>query len=202
MIPVAPLILRADGTIAIILGARDWRNMGFGEAPSFERSSEGIHLFVTDTAGLGLRPTVVLNLFDDARSASDQLIKIHEFVERCVEGALIQGGRIADVLVYFVGHGCTDGSGHLCLLIRSSNEKAPFQTGIQIAALAGMLRASAARQRRIFILDCCFSEAALRDLWAMSGMREDIVAASALKELSPGEVSQQGTLLFLLLPSA
>jgi hypothetical protein len=53
------------------------------------------------------------------------------------------------------------------------------ETGIKAPDLARVLKLAAPQQRRVVILDCCFSEAAARDFIGQGGALDRAVAAIA-----------------------
>jgi hypothetical protein len=147
-------------TAAVVLGAHDWTQAGMSRAPSFLRSAKGVVRYLTD---LGLDLTLVLDLFDDPASAGDQLARIRDTLDTLLRERREEARPVADLLIYYVGHGHTDDEGHLSLLVRRSRRGMEAETGIKAPDLARVLKLAAPQQRRVVILDCCFSEAAARD---------------------------------------
>lgn len=193
-----PRLLDPASTFAVILGAQDWSRAGLENAPSFLRSAEYFHAYLIGrpSYGLGLEPDMVLDLFDDQSAADDQLERISTTIRARTRERRDAGRPIIDLLIYYVGHGTCDFGGHLHLLVRRSTQGIEEQTSIDAPALAQVLRIAAPQQRRFIILDCCFSEAALKDLGAM-GPAADVVAATAGKDLGP----HRGTVLLCSSPS-
>jgi len=188
-------LLDPQSTAAVILGASDWTEAGLGRAPSFLRSAGGILAHLLDSAGLGLDPTLVINLFDDVTSAGEQLARIRDTLDVRLRERRSEERPVADLLVYYVGHGYTDAQGHLALLVRRSREGMEAETGIRAPDLAQVLRRAAPQQRRLVILDCCFSEAAVRDFVGMSGALDQVVAAVAAKDVGEALPQRGGLLL-------
>jgi hypothetical protein len=193
-------LLAADATAAVVLGASDWRAAGLGEAASFRRSAKGVVAWLYDRGGLGLAPDLVLDLFDSPESAGEQLARIRDTLDSWLRDRRERGTPVADVLVFYVGHGHSDEKGTLSLLVRDSRRNLEAETGIKAPDLARALRLGAPQQRRLVVLDCCFSEAAVRDFVGMSGALSQAVATGAgkaLAEESPG----RGTLLLCSSPA-
>jgi len=89
-------------------------------APSFLRSAKGVVAYLIDSVSLGLDPTLVLDLFDDTASAGDQLARIRDTLDTLLRERREEARPVADLLIYYVGHGHTDDQGHLSLLVRRS----------------------------------------------------------------------------------
>jgi uncharacterized caspase-like protein len=141
----------------------------------------------------------VLDLFDDLASARDQLTRVRNTLDKLLRERRDNGHPVADILVYYVGHGHTDDQNHLSLLVRRSHRGMEAETGIKAPDLARVLRIAAPQQRRMIVLDCCFSEAAARDFIGQSGALDQAVAASAMKDLKDDQ-PQRGTLLLCSSP--
>jgi hypothetical protein len=73
------------------------------------------------------------------------------------------------------------------------------ETSIRAPDLARALKLAAPQQRRIVILDCCFSEAAAKGFIGMSPSLDQAVAATAAKDLRDDE-PKRGTLLLCSSP--
>jgi formylglycine-generating enzyme required for sulfatase activity len=194
-----PRLLDPVSTAAVVIGAHDWSEAGLGRAPSFLRSAKGLVRYLIDSAGLDLDPTLVLDLFDDPASAGEQLARIRETLDALLRERRDEGRPVADVLVYYVGHGHTDDQNHLSLLVRRSRRGMEAETGIKAPDLARVLRVAAPQQRRMIVLDCCFSEAAARDFIGQGGALDQAVAATAMKDLRDDQ-PQRGTLLLCSSP--
>jgi len=197
-----PRLLDPAGTVAIIIGAYDWTKAGLVNAPSFRRSAAQLNRYLLTTApyGLGLEPDLILNLFDDPSPAGAQLVRIRDTVRSLVRENKETERPITDVLIYYVGHGTVDYGGHLHLLVKDSSEGIEEQSSIAAPDLAQVLRVAAPQQRRLVVLDCCFSEAAATSFGGMGTLNE-AVAATALRDLEPGVPSpERGTLLLCSSP--
>ena len=191
-------LLNPSSTAAVVLGAHDWSEAGLGRAPSFLRSARSIVRYLYDPAGLGLDPELVLDLFDDTAAAGDQLARMRDTLNVLLRARQETGRPVADVLVYYVGHGYTDDQNQLSLLVRRSRQALEAETGIKASDLARVLRLSAPKQRRSIILDCCFSEAAAKTFIGMGDLNQQ-VAATAMNDLKD-ERPARGTLLLCSSP--
>jgi hypothetical protein len=192
-------LLDPESTAAVVIGAHDWGTAQLGRAPSFLRSAKGLLHYLIDSAGLGLDPTLVIDLFDDPASAGEQLKRIRDTFDVLLRERRDEGRPVSDVLIYYVGHGHTDDQNHLSLLVRGSSHGMEAETGIKTPDLARVLRVATPHQRRMIVLDCCFSEAAARAFMGQSGALDQAVAATALTDLRDDQ-PQQGTLLLCSSP--
>jgi Caspase domain len=194
-------LLDPTSTVAIILGAYDWTRAGQVRAPSFRRSAAFYqnYLLTQRPHGLGIQPDRVFNLFNDPSPAGEQLDRLHDHITSFISESRETGHPIRDILIYYVGHGSCD-RGHLHLLVRHSSAGREEQSSISVTHLPQELRTAAPQQRRIVILDCCFSEAAATAFGAMGAM-DEALAATAIKNLEPGiPPPERGTLLFCSSP--
>lgn len=191
--------LASESTAAVILGSHDWTGAGLGRAPAFLHAAKDFVGYLIDSAGLGLDPALVLDLFDDPSPAGEQLARLRDTFDVLLRERRDEGRPVADVLVYYVGHGQTDDQGHLSLLVRNSHRGMESETGIRASDLARILKVAAPQQRRIVVLDCCFSEAAAREFIGMSATLDQAVAATAAKDLADEEPNR-GTLLMCSSP--
>jgi len=191
-------ILDPKSTAAVVLGAHDWSEAGLGRSPSFLRSARGVVRYLYDSGGLGLEPELVLDLFDDTAAAGDQLARLRDTLDVQLRDRKEAGRPVTDILLYYVGHGYTDDQGQLCLLIRRSRQGLEAETSIKAADLARALRRAAPQQRRLVVLDCCFSEAAAKSFIGMGDLNQQ-VAATALHDLGDDQPAR-GTLLLCSSP--
>lgn len=191
----APRLLDPGATAAVLLGASDWTEAGLGRAPSFRRSSKGVLNCLIGAGGLGLDAELVLDLFDDPMPAADQLGRVRDTLDGLLRERREAGRPVADLLVYYVGHGSTDEQGHLALLVKRSRQGLEAETGIKAPDLARVLRVAAPQQRRLVVLDCCFAESAARAFIGMSGALDQAVAATAAKDIAEALPGRGGLLL-------
>lgn len=183
MIAVAPQLLAAKRTVAVLLGASDWSLAGLPSSKGFRQSASELKAWLTGRGGLGLGKDDLLDYFDHPAPASQQLGQIGDELQRRLRERRDAGDKVDDLLVYYIGHGSTDDAGHLSLLVQQSRKGMERATGIRVVDLADILRACAPQQRRLIIFDCCYSEAAVRAFVGMS-THGDAVAKSAAKDLS------------------
>jgi hypothetical protein len=158
--------LHTSRTLAIILGAST-----FPESPQllqgrfFYNSAADFKDYLLDPQAMGLPPQNLLWLFDDSRSASEQLVKTAEFLTRRDLELKSSGARPDDLLVFYVGHGlfARGADQAYCLALRSTNEINEGATSLRAAELAGVVKERAAFMRRYLILDCCFAASVYKE---------------------------------------
>jgi hypothetical protein len=192
--------LAPESTAAIVLGAHDWSGVGLGLANSYLRSARGILDYFRDGTGLGLDPGRVLDLFDNEEAASKQIERVYDKVQTWLLEHLERKPPVADLIIYYIGHGMVDDSNHLAMLVKSSRSPLETDTAIGAPSLARTLRRAAPHQRRIVVLDCCFSEAAARAFIGMGDLSQQI-ASIAWRDLRDDRSDNvhnpaEGTLLF------
>jgi hypothetical protein len=148
--------------LAVILGASTFpASQVLTEAHSFLASALEFRKYLLDPQGLALDDQRLLNLFDDPRSPSDQLLEIARFLmRRSSENRANRG----DLLLYYVGHGLfTRGDQAYCLAVRCTSQINEGATSIRAVDLAQILKEYAAFLRKYLILDCCFSATMYRE---------------------------------------
>jgi len=154
----------APTTLVIMLGASAWPNSpGFQASQAFVHAAQGFRDYMLDPHGFGLPAANLLDQFDAPTSASDQLELLGSFLEQRTQTLKAANQVVRDVLVYFVGHGGFAGpSADFYLMHRRANASSLRASGIDIDALAEVLREKARQTRRYLFLDCCFAAAAFR----------------------------------------
>jgi hypothetical protein len=195
-------LLDSETTIAVILGASDWSRAGLGKAKSFLKSAAYVQQYLLRNRpdGLGLDPDLVLSLFDDTAAASVQLARLRDFTREVVLDRRDTHKPIADILVYYIGHGTCDDGNTLYLLVRDTVHGIEAQSSIPTPDLARVLKVAAPQQRRICIFDCCFSEAAVAGFGAMGGLDEAVTKIGATNLVADSPSPQRGTMLLCSSP--
>ena len=148
-------------TAAVVLGASRFESPDFQDSDAFRNSADRIIQYLV--AELNLAPSRCLNLFNDDRSAPDQLKKIAIHFSEIDKRLKSRKRRLSDVFVYFIGHGAFEGSQNdYFLSIQQTNEITPGQSSIRIYSLAKAIKRGASQARKYIFLDCCFAGAASR----------------------------------------
>jgi hypothetical protein len=124
--------------LAVLLGASRYPNapqLAAGRA--FYLSASDIEEYLCDERGLAIPPQNLCSLFDDARSPTEQLIEITNFLQHRTRDLKAGGSPAQDLLIYYVGHGMfTRGDQAYCLAIRCTNEINEGITSIRASELA------------------------------------------------------------------
>jgi len=152
-------------TVAVILGASVFpRAPRLAEGRSFYTSAADFKDYVIHSHGLGLPAQNVSWLFDDSRSADDQLDDLSSFLSKRIREQEKTETPIQNLLLYYVGHGLfSRGDQAYCLAVRATKEASEGGSSIRMTDLATVVKDSAAFARRILILDCCFAATAFKE---------------------------------------
>jgi formylglycine-generating enzyme required for sulfatase activity len=167
----------AETTIAVLLGASEYPQKPAWSNPVLGTSARAFRDYLLAPTGLSLTPGQVLDLFDAAAGAADQLFQIKEFLKK-------SGTRARDLIVYYVGHGGFDNDDYY-LGIRNTQHDHEFITTIESRKLARIIREGFGRKRVYVILDSCFAASAAPD-W-----QGDEIEAAVRKMSQP--LPRQGT---------
>src|SRR3954470_11356533 len=90
-------LFEPQSTVAVILGASTTPQIpSLPDAPTIQASANLFAQYLLAADGLALRSDRLLNLFDSAASASQQVSEIRQFL-------LTPSHSTSDVLLYFVG---------------------------------------------------------------------------------------------------
>src|SRR5215470_5708052 len=96
----------SNQTIAVILGASVFpRAPKLADGRSFYTSAADFRDYITQSHGLGLPAQDVIWMFDDSRSADDQLDDLSSFLRKRTMAQEQTETPIQNLLVYYVGHG-------------------------------------------------------------------------------------------------
>lgn len=151
--------------LAVLLGA-GWypRSPKLAQGASFDNSARDMREYLTRSAcGLGLPRENINWLYDDSRSAADQLGEIRDFLDKRQKELKAAGTPATDLIVYYLGHGLFYGRDNAyCLAIRATEESESRLglTSVRVSDLAQALNESTRFLRRFLILDACFAGAA------------------------------------------
>lgn len=162
-------------TLVIILGASTWPDADFagdeGEWTPFARSAGDFYDYVTNPEFLGIpKENVFDDLFDSDLDQGGMVDRISEFLKRRGDEIEAEGKAVADLIVYYVGHGGFGKDNAFYLAIKSTNSAtSKFHTSLAIDALAEAILRRAAFCRRYLILDCCYAASAYKAFLADPG---------------------------------
>jgi uncharacterized caspase-like protein len=173
----------SSGTLAVLLGT-GWFPLApklAQQGAAFEASGSEFRDYLLSPTGMGLPRENICWLFDDGRSAVDQLRDLGDFLERrCLE-LKARGTPASDLILYYVGHGMFCGPDRAYhLAIRATDERREGLTSIRVSDLAQTIKDRARLLRRYLLLDCCFSGAAAEEFQAAP---EQLAIKQVLREL-------------------
>src|SRR5262245_31416063 len=113
--------MASDTIVAVILGAQDFTKAGMASDEAFKVSADNFRSYLLGDAGLALDAENVLDLFDSPLSPSEIDQRLDEFLQSRTSALKAQGKAIADVLVYYTGHGAfAEGNDEYVLALRAT----------------------------------------------------------------------------------
>jgi hypothetical protein len=189
-LPPAP-----ETTLAVILGASEFRAVQLANNPAFATSAANLRAYLLDTDnGFGLPPANLLWLFDADLEASALDEQLGEFLERRAEELVQAGSPPRDLLVYYVGHGGfgAGGESEYFLAIKRTRTGAEQFSSYTARGLANTLKNKARHLRKYVILDSCFSAAAYDSFQAQGPLD---VAQIQAEDLLANRLPDKGTAL-------
>jgi hypothetical protein len=129
-------------------------------------------------SGMALPEAHILNLFEDDREAAAQMSAIDIFLGQRGRTLARDGQAIADVIIYYVGHGGNDWTAHgaYFLAIRRTNSNFLHASSIGLIGLRQVLTRHCSGTRKYLILDCCFAAFAVRDFILQSPPAQAMIA--------------------------
>jgi hypothetical protein len=154
--------LSPDATLAIILGAHEWSMPQMVASQAFLTSAQKIRDYLLSSHFIHLPSEHLLDLFDDPRTGPDQVVVLGRWIAEKAVAAHERHSEIANVIIYYVGHGSFIGGDEYYLVVRGTEVDYEPQTGILVKSLADCIRKRTRHMRRFILLDCCFSGAASR----------------------------------------
>lgn len=152
-----------QATLVVILGASEFPKSSLSASDSFRRSAERFRDYLTSKEKFDLPGSNLLDLFNSNSSATDLDERVGSFLKERID-VLKQGDfPVADVIIYYVGHGgFSDDGTEYFLALRDTRSHNRLWTSYAIKALARTLKEHARNIRKYLILDCCFSAAAYK----------------------------------------
>ena len=153
-------------TLAIFLGAHTFpKSPNLLQGRFFFTSAADVMEYMIDPKGLRLSRENLLWLFDDNRSAPDQLVEIADFLTKRRLELESASPEPIDLFIYYVGHGSFTRGGDqaFCLALRGTNAINEGATSMRVGELATVVKDNATFMKRYLIFDCCFAGSAARD---------------------------------------
>jgi len=156
-------------TLLVSVGGAGYPNAPTLRHPSFARSSRALAAFLTTGGAALIMPSGHLDLFDDRRAWSEQLMAIREWLRAMIQaGAGVESRpEVENVIVHYVGHGMfKPNSEEHYLSINATDAEERSMTSASLGELNAILMRNAPSQRRFYLIDACFAAASIRDLMA------------------------------------
>jgi hypothetical protein len=151
-----------ETTLAIVLGASDFRKSNLESNSAFANSAGELKSYLRDDEGFGVPHQNILDLFDTQRVNADILETIAGFLTERQQQMKAEGGA-RDLLLYYTGHGGFTSTRDYFLVVRATTHGIEDGTSLRMADLASTIKNNARGLRRFVILDCCFSAAAFKE---------------------------------------
>ena len=167
----------AATTLVVLLGASEYPHHPALSNAQFRSSAEAVRRYFEDPQGFALPAENFLYLFDSPEPPSQQGRRIRDFLRAA--GSAAPSGRALDVIVYYIGHGSFEQNEYLLSL--HDSEPDAFDTRYRFKHLHQAIRGEARNARKYFILDSCFSGAALGQM-----MGEAAAARLVINEVREG----------------
>lgn len=149
-----------EKTLAIILGAHEFPRTDNDPNDAFLASAQRFRKYLLAADGFGLSEVNLHDLFDSRLGSSDLLEDIEEWLGERLGTPDFANGTVANLVVYYVGHGAVDNDDYV-LLIRKSRTENLAASSLVAYQLARSLTACAQALRRFVILDCCYAGVAI-----------------------------------------
>jgi hypothetical protein len=191
-----PLESSPESTLAVVLGASEFPNLGIRSDSGFLAAAEGFTAYLRDSIGYGL-PEENLHFCFNFHRGTDALYQgIGDFAKTRIEDVRSRGHHVADVLVYYVGHGYVDNQQHYHLALRSTRQINYEYTSLTIEAVFREFTGVSNQVRLFLILDACFAGEVLKQFQAVSvidplaqQLREEPSRGSAVLCSSPPDLA-------------
>jgi hypothetical protein len=147
-----------DTTLAILLGASQWTMTQLESSEAFRHSSVRMQEYFLSADFFNLPRDNVLDLFDNADFGPIQIRTTGRWIAERTEALRACGKQVADVILYYVGHGgFIASSNDYYLAVQSTETDFEEATGIRAKDLIDCISRQAAFVRKFIILDCCFA---------------------------------------------
>ena len=177
----------AARTLAIVLGASAYPHDPALDNPRFAASAQALKRYLLAPDGGALAEHQLAWLFD-ADLPTDALNRaVRDFL-----AAQVAAVQPRDVLVFCIGHGFLLERQKYYLALRHHEPDAP-EMSYAFQTLQRTVKREAPNTRRYFVIDACFSGAALREMMGVNPAAESIVRQA--EQEARGDLPQHGTAL-------
>jgi Caspase domain len=183
----------ATRTLVIIVGASeypDYRNLS---NPAYANSAAAVaHYFLK---GFRVPSKNILSLFDIKRSPTELYDDITAFLKQAM--AQSEQSRPRNVIVYYIGHGFFGDDRAYFLAVAYSKEGAQ-EHSIRFRQLQRTVKEQTRTLRKFYLIDACFSGAALKEMSGVEPVTERIFAEAKQEALD--DLPNSGTALLAAAP--
>jgi uncharacterized caspase-like protein len=191
-----PLESSPESTLAVILGASEFPNLGIQSDNAFLAAAEAFTAYLQDSVGYGLPEKNLHSCFNFNRGTDALYQSIGDFAKARIEDLRSHGHDVADVLIYYAGHGYVDSQQRYHLALCSTRLINYEYTSLTVEAVFREFTGVSNQIRLFLILDACFAGEVLKQFQAISvidplarQLREEPSRGSAVLCSSPPDLA-------------
>jgi Caspase domain len=182
-------------TLVILIGASVFPGDKKLSNPRFASSAKAMREYFVDPARFALPESNLLWLFDTTESPTSVYDRIESFLHDAA--ARPKPEQPHDVIVYYVGHGFFGDDRAYHLAARSLKKGAP-EYSYRFRALQRTVKQEARTLRKFYLIDACFSAAAMKELMGVDSVVEKVIAET--KREAADDLPNTGTALLCAAP--
>ncbi len=178
-------------TLVIVIGASDFPGARELSNPRFAQSALEIYNYFCDPSGFSLPPGNCLWLFDTDEPPTSVYQRIEKFLDQTTTRP--EPERPRDIIVYYVGHGFFRDDDRAYFLAAKSLKKDAPEFSYRFRDLQRTVKQKTRALRKFYVIDACFSGAAMKDLMGINAVSEKLIAEA--KQGAVDDLPDTGTAL-------
>jgi hypothetical protein len=164
----APLKSSPESTLAVILGASEFPDLGMTSDNAFLAAAEAFTAYLRDASGYGLPEENLHNCFNFLGGIDALYRSVGNFAQNRIVDLQSQEYDVIDILIYYVGHGYADLKQRYHLALRSTRKVNYEYTSLTVDAIFREFTGVSNKLRLFLILDACFAGEVLKQLQSAS----------------------------------